>query len=49
MAVEHLLFEFRFDDGSGVVDRFVARSNVSETQEAMARGFLEGYEGSSSC
>jgi hypothetical protein len=44
-AVEHLLFEFRYDDGSTVVDRFVARSGVTETEEAMARGFLDGYEG----
>lgn len=44
-AVEHLLFEFRFDDGSGVVDRFASRSKVSETEGAMARGFLDGYQG----
>lgn len=44
-AVEHLLFEFRFDDGSGVVDRFVSRANVSEREGAMAQGFLDGYQG----
>jgi len=44
-AVEHLLFEFQFDDGSGVVDRFVSQSKVNETEAAMARGFLDGYQG----
>jgi len=44
-AVEHLLFEFRYDDGSTVVDRFVTRSGVRRDVEAMARGFLDGYLG----
>lgn len=44
-AVEKLLFDFRYDDGTTVVDRFVRRSGLSEREREMARGFLDGVEG----
>lgn len=43
-VVERLLFEFRYDDGTTVVDRFVRRSGLSEAEREMARGFLDGVE-----
>lgn len=43
-VVEKLLFEFRYDDGTAVVDRFVRRSGLSEAERVMARGFLDGVE-----
>lgn len=43
-VVEKLLFDFRYDDGTTVVDRFVRRSGLSEAERAMARGFLDGVE-----
>jgi len=42
--VERLLFGFRYDDGTTVVDRFVQRSGHSEAAREMARGFLDGVE-----
>ncbi len=44
VAVEHLLFVFRFDDGSTVVDRFVSRPDVTEVEAAVATGFLDGVD-----
>lgn len=41
-VVEKLLFDFRYDDGTTVVDRFVRRSGLSEAERAMASGFLDG-------
>ncbi|MGL5811488.1 MAG: hypothetical protein ACRCYQ_16225 [Nocardioides sp.] len=43
-AIEKLLFGFRYDDGTTVVDRFVRRSGLSEDERAMARGFLDGVD-----
>lgn len=43
-VVEKLLFGFRYDDGTTVVDRFVRRSGLSEAERAMASGFLDGVE-----
>jgi hypothetical protein len=43
-VVEKLLFDFRYDDGTTVVDRFVRRSGRSEAEREMARGFLDGVE-----
>lgn len=43
-VVEKLLFDFRYDDGTTVVDRFVRRSGLSEAERAMASGFLDGVE-----
>jgi len=44
VVVEKLLFDFRYDDGTTVVDRFVRRSGLSEAEREMARGFVEGVE-----
>lgn len=44
-AVEQLLFEFRYDDGSRVVDRFVKRRGLRAEERAMALGFLDGVHG----
>lgn len=44
-VVEKLLFDFRYDDGTTVIDRFVRRSGLSEMERDMARGFLDGVEG----
>jgi hypothetical protein len=43
-VVEKLLFDFRFDDGTTVVDRFVRRPGLSDAEQQMARGFLDGVE-----
>lgn len=43
-VVEKLLFDFRYDDGTTVVDRFVRRPGLSDAQREMARGFLDGVE-----
>lgn len=43
-VVEKLLFDFRYDDGTTVMDRFVRRSGLSEAERAMASGFLDGVE-----
>jgi hypothetical protein len=43
-VVERLLFDFRYDDGTTVVDRFVRRSGLSAAEREMARGFLDGVE-----
>ncbi len=43
-VVEKLLFDFRYDDGTTVVDRFVRRAGLSEAEREMARGFLDGVE-----
>lgn len=45
VVVEKLLFGFRYDDGTTVVDRFVGRPRLSQLEREMARGFLEGVEG----
>lgn len=38
-AVNRLLYEYRYPDGSTVIDRFARRKDVDEATEAMARGF----------
>ncbi|HET9842460.1 MAG TPA: hypothetical protein VFQ01_10680 [Nocardioides sp.] len=43
-VVEKLLFEFRYDDGTTVVDRFVGRPGLSEAEREMACGFLDGVQ-----
>ncbi|MGL5866204.1 MAG: hypothetical protein ACRCYX_10100 [Dermatophilaceae bacterium] len=44
-AIEKLLFDFRYDDGTTVVHRFVRRSDLSEAEREMARRFVDGVEG----
>lgn len=44
-AIERLLFEFRYDDGTTVVDRFIRQPGLNETERAMAHGFTQGVEG----
>lgn len=44
VGVEKLLFDFRYDDGTTVVDRFVGRPRLGEPEREMARGFLDGVE-----
>lgn len=41
-VVEKLLFEFRYDDGTTVVDRIVRPSGLSEAEREMTRGFIDG-------
>ena len=44
-AVEHLLFDFRYADGSGVLDRFLATSSLDDTDRDLAEGFRGGVVG----
>ncbi|MFT4216648.1 MAG: hypothetical protein QM619_05605 [Micropruina sp.] len=44
VAIERLLFSFRYDDGSSVVHRFVRRSGLSGAKRVMALGFLDGVD-----
>lgn len=44
-AVERLLFEFRYDNGTTVVDRFLQLPDLTEAERDMARGFTQGVEG----
>lgn len=43
LAVDSFIFDMQFDDGSTLIDRFLARSDATEADAAMARGFLHGY------
>lgn len=45
MVVERLLFNFRYDDGTTVVDRFVRRPRIGDAERVMALGFLDGVDG----
>ncbi|MFT3872406.1 MAG: hypothetical protein QM714_07115 [Nocardioides sp.] len=44
-AVERLLFEFRYDDDSTVIDRFVRLPALTPAERDMATGFAQGVEG----
>lgn len=44
-AVERLLFEFRYDDDTTVIDRFLRRPDLTQTERDMAVGFTRGVEG----
>lgn len=43
-AVEKLLFEYQFDDGTTVIDRFVRKVHLSEPEHEMALGFGNGVD-----
>lgn len=42
-GVEELLFEFRYDDGSTVIDRFIRRRGADDLDREIAPRMLDGY------
>ena len=44
-ATERLLFEFRYDDGTTIIDRFLQQPRLTDREREMAVGFLGGIEG----
>lgn len=43
-AIEKLLFEYEFDDGTTVIDRFVRQSSLNDRERKMAQGFGRGVD-----
>ena len=39
-ATERLLFEFRYDDGTTIIDRFLQQPRLTDCEHEMAAGFL---------
>ncbi|OAV62645.1 hypothetical protein [Enteractinococcus helveticum] len=43
-AMEQLLFEYEFDDGTTVIDRFLQESSLNDSKREMIQGFAAGVD-----